>query len=98
MTSNLPLTATLSTQKLKLSASYSVQEFIIPQGNMEKKMTDFLERPTSAYFTTQKSFMSVKCTEEKVNEQLPTQTNYNLHYKGERYSGQEAVNCFQQCT
>ena len=98
MTSNLPLTATLSTQKLKLSASYSVQEFIIPQGNMEKKLTDFLERPTSAYFTNQKSFMSVKCTEEKVNEQLHSQTNYNLHYKGERYSGQEAVNCFQQCT
>ena len=38
MTSNLPLTATLSTQKLKLSASYSVLEFIIPQGNMEKKI------------------------------------------------------------
>ena len=80
MTSNIPLTVTLSTHRWKLSASYIQCTWIHNSSREHGKNL----------------LISLKA---QVNVLLHSQTNFNLHYKGEGYSGLgAAVNCSKQCT
>ena len=70
-----------------------MHELIIPQGKMEKGWI-FLQTQHQLILTIQ----HLSCPRNlKKKKELKCKTNFNLHYRGKGYGGQEFVNCSKQC-